>query len=409
MPDPYPVKPDTRFLHRILGAGGGDLKKCFQCATCSVVCELADGKKPFPRKEMIWAQWGLRDRLLADPDVWLCYQCNDCSTHCPRGARPGDVMATIRRESVLEHAMPQFLGRWMNRPASFLLLLGVPVVLLGLLVAAPLENGLGTPTEGAIAYSCWNELPHPALIAFFTFFSLLALLAVVAGAVRFWRAMKAADARRGIATTANGLAASLKSVLKEVVLHNKFTLCTTEGSRSLSHLSVFYGFLALLVVAIWVVSLILFGPLIRSDFIYPFSFWNPWRMLANLGGVAVAGGSAWMVWERLRDRKNPLASTFFDWAFIGVLLAVVLTGLLAEGLHYARLEPHRIVAYFAHLALVFTLLMYLPYGKFAHLVYRTTALVYAEYSGRSRPAPAAGAGRKPESERQQSQAENKDE
>ena len=93
MPESYAVKPDRQFLHRILDEGGEELKHCFQCATCSVVCELSNGCAPFPRKEMIWAQWGLKDRLVADPDVWVCHQCNDCSTRCPRGARPGDRAA----------------------------------------------------------------------------------------------------------------------------------------------------------------------------------------------------------------------------------------------------------------------------------------------------------------------------
>ena len=65
------------------------------------------------------------------------------------------------------------------------------------------------------------------------------------------------------------------------------------------------------------------------------------------------------------------------------LLAVVVTGFMSEALHYARLEPHRQIAYFLHLVVVFALLMYLPYSKFAHLIYRTTAMVYAECSGRN--------------------------
>ncbi len=69
MPEAYLVKPDSDFLGRVLDEGGEDLKKCFQCATCSVVCDLSDGKKPFPRKEMIWTQWGLKDKVVADPDV----------------------------------------------------------------------------------------------------------------------------------------------------------------------------------------------------------------------------------------------------------------------------------------------------------------------------------------------------
>src|SRR4030042_6537715 len=115
MTDVALLRPDRQFVEAVVASGGGDLKKCFQCATCSVVCELADGRRMFPRKEMIWAQWGLKDRLMADPDIWLCFQCDDCSKRCPRGARPGDVIAAVRQQAIRHYAVPQALARWVNQ------------------------------------------------------------------------------------------------------------------------------------------------------------------------------------------------------------------------------------------------------------------------------------------------------
>ena len=82
------------------------------------MCELTDASNPGPRKEMLWAQWGLRDRLMGDVDPWLCHQCGDCTLRCPRGARPGDVMAALRRECVIHYATPRAFGRWRTSAAS---------------------------------------------------------------------------------------------------------------------------------------------------------------------------------------------------------------------------------------------------------------------------------------------------
>jgi quinone-modifying oxidoreductase subunit QmoC len=150
---------------------------------------------------------------------------------------------------------------------------------------------------------------------------------------------------------------------------------------------VFYGFFALFLVSLWTMTA-KYNPLIPDTFVYPFSFFSPWRMLANIGGVALLVGCGMLLWARLSEggpdakRKNS-SSTYFDWAFLSTLLLVTLTGFASEVLHYARLEPHRHIVYFIHLVLVLTLLMYLPYSKFAHMMYRTTAMVYADYTGRA--------------------------
>ena len=142
------IKPDTQFINYLKKNGGDSLKKCFQCATCSVVCSLSPEEKAFPRKEMIAASWGQKDNLLSDPDVWLCHGCSDCSTYCPRGAKPADVLAAIRSYIVEFFAFPKFMGSILREPKYLILLLLIPfLILFGILYVnlggdfAQLNNG----------------------------------------------------------------------------------------------------------------------------------------------------------------------------------------------------------------------------------------------------------------------------
>ena len=64
MTEKYLAQPDLGFIAELRGLGGGSLKKCYQCATCSVACPIAPEDSPFPRKEMIAASWGLKDNRL---------------------------------------------------------------------------------------------------------------------------------------------------------------------------------------------------------------------------------------------------------------------------------------------------------------------------------------------------------
>ena len=107
---------DLAAVDRMLGYGAETLRRCYQCGTCSVVCPRTPLEDAFPRKEMVWAQWGLEDKLLTNGDAWLCYQCNDCITHCPVDARPGDVMAATRDLQMEEFAVPRFMTRMTRDP-----------------------------------------------------------------------------------------------------------------------------------------------------------------------------------------------------------------------------------------------------------------------------------------------------
>jgi len=151
------IEPDLDFIVALRKQGGDTLKNCMQCGTCSATCGLSPDLAPFPGKEMAWASWGMKDSLLNDPDVWLCYHCNDCSTRCPRGAKPADVLAVVRQESVINNAFPRFFARWVNQPQCIPLLLSIPVLLLTLALyfkdSMAEAFGLSVPSGDGIIYS----------------------------------------------------------------------------------------------------------------------------------------------------------------------------------------------------------------------------------------------------------------
>ncbi len=381
---PVRVEPDLAFIRRLYAGGGESFKKCFQCGTCSSTCELSPAIDPFPRKEMAQAVWGMREALVSDPDIWLCYQCNDCSLRCPRGARPGDVLSGIRQECVRHFSVPQFLGRWANEPVAIPVLLAIPAILLllALRYRDPLGNFLGFSAglEDTIVYSYSSAFPHWLLNIFFLGMTALVVLASIAGVTRFWSALKSAS---NPSDEVRGFWPSVWTVLKRVFVHDTFSECGRSKSRLGTHMAVFFGFAALTVVTLWIITSGI-NPLIQRPFVYPFNFFSPWKILANLGGAAILIGIVVMAWDRLRDTERSGPGGYFDWALLTAIFFVVTSGFATELLHYFRLEPHRHLVYFGHLVLVSGLILYLPYSKLAHLFYRFAALVHAEQIGRKK-------------------------
>jgi quinone-modifying oxidoreductase subunit QmoC len=382
---PVLIEPDLEFIHALRKRGIDIYKKCIQCGTCAATCTVSPTSHPFPRKEMAWAVWGMKDRLMKDPDVWLCFQCNDCSTRCPRGAKPGEVLGAVRRECVIHYTFPRFLGKWVNHARYLPILLGFPALLLGLLLLfrEPIQGALGVPpiTSDNIVYSYSSLFHQRVLNVFFFFFAALVFVASATGISRFWRSLKAGAEERGETLPVKGLWPSIGLALKRIATHHNFTACTKARWRFLSHVFVFFGFLSLVCVTFWVITSGL-NPLIRREFVYPFGFFDPWKMLANLGGAALMAGCILMIWSRLTNAEITGSGTYPDWVFVWALLLVVVTGFITEVMHYLRMEPHRHILYFIHLVFAFALLVYMPYSKFAHVIYRTTALIFAEYSGR---------------------------
>ncbi len=370
------IKPDSNFTREVIGLGGESLKKCFQCSTCSVVCTLSPEENPFPRKEMLWAQWGLKDRLLGDPDIWLCYQCNDCTVHCPRDAGPGNVLAALRNYSFGHYVNPAFLGKAFRNIKYLPLLLLFPVALFLIMLGA---MGYLTIPEGEIVFA--KFVPHIIVDPVFLVLTGLVFIVVAVSLSRFWKGLRAGTDSADLSII-DALKRSALSKLIELLLHKKFYECGSARIRMLSHMSIFYGCLAfLLVTAAVFIGTYAFG--IET----PLSSYNPLKIIANLGAIAVIFGCLLAIFRRLRGGKDVGNSSYLDWNLIILILTVTVLGVLTEVFRLAELATAAYVLYFIHLVSVFFGIAYFPYSKLAHLMYRSLAIMYKDSQKPLSPKP----------------------
>ena len=368
------VQPDFDWKRQILDLDAHDLSVCYQCGTCTAVCPISTAENPFPRKEMVWVQWGLKERALGNASIWMCHQCGTCNTYCPRDAKPANVMAALRDYSITHYAVPAFMGRALSAPRYLPLLFAIPAVIF-LAVLGWLGHLTALP-QGRIVFS--QFIPIAYIEAVFLATIGLSMLGAAAGGVRYWKAMRAASA-----ASANGhdLRRRLAATLVDILSHTRFGQCNEEppGTRRTrkehvhrAHLAVFWGFLGLVVTTASVgIGIYAFG------YLTPWPFWHPVKILGNLSGAAVIVALSVFLWRRIADQRAAGKSTYSDWLFLVILLLTTLTGFASQGLRLADVRPLAYPMYFVHLLLVFFLLVYLPYSKFAHMVYRTLAMLHS--------------------------------
>jgi quinone-modifying oxidoreductase subunit QmoC len=377
------IEPDLSFVRELKEAGGDTLKKCVPCATCSVVCALSPDQKPYPRKEMIYSQWGLKDRLVNNVDVWLCHYCNDCSTHCPRGARPGDTLRAIRALSFRHFAFPSFMGKIVGEKKYLPIMLAIPVLilLLGIKIAG------GHIPEGAVEYR--DLFPLLLVDAIFVTVTFLAIGSIGFGVWTFLQGIHANAVKEGYAEdkplAMGDYVKSLISVIPTILLHDKFKLCTTNRDRYWSHILVLVGFVGLFIVTNIGFVGIYGGPLlgINTNFLAPpYSLANPIKLFALLVGIGLLVGIILVVTNRLKPKDAESTISYLDWSLIIAVLATVATGLLTWIGRVGNLGTVAYGIYFLHLVSVFYIIAYLPYSKLAHIFYRTVAMGYAAHIDR---------------------------
>jgi quinone-modifying oxidoreductase subunit QmoC len=358
------LEPDLEFIRELKASGGGNVKKCFQCATCSVICNLSADEQPFPRKQMHLAQWGQKERLLADPALWLCHNCGDCTTYCPRGADPGDVINALRAEAIKHYSVPRFIGRMVNEVRYFPLVILLPIFFF--LVFWASVGGISFP-PGPVKFS--KMFPHLPMNL-----TLSALSAALAGGMIYSIAQFWGDMKRWHGGIPNGdLIGSIKKALRELLLHEKFRGCEANSLRFWSHLGIFYGFIGLVVVTGFVVVLAVLE-------MYPLPIYHPLKIMGNISALMLIAGAGSLIVERWKDQEAGKPSSYYDWLLLTDVFAVGLTGFFLQFARYGEAPGFAYPLYFTHLVFVFILIFFLPYTKLAHLAYRFTAMVFTHYT-----------------------------
>lgn len=385
------IKPDLAFLREIKAAGGDTVKSCFQCATCGSVCPISPEEAPFPRKEMIWAGWGLKDRLLTDPDIWLCHQCNDCAARCPRGANPGDVLGAVRKRAFQHYATPSLLGKAVAAPSALIPLLLVPMAIIGLILWKGQAYNDAMPEF--LQHESWYGHYFP-LLAVDTLFILTVLvmgISVLFSLKHFWKDMVVALPGE----PKKSFIEATKTTLIEIVKHERFDECDKAKPRRLGHQLTLFGMLALFATTTFV-----FLGLYLAGMHVPMAIYNPIKLLGIAGAVAFFAGLFMIYTNRMNNPEGAGKSTYEDMLFLFVLLVIAITGIGAyilrlvspDSVHAAAaandgaaIPMVAVAVYYVHLVSVWFMLAYLPFSKFAHMLYRTFALIRAHQVDRWAP------------------------
>ncbi len=302
----------------------------------------------------------------------LCHHCGAC-LHACQYAPPHEfalnvprAMAQVRRQTYEQYAWPPALGALYRRNGLTLALALAAGLALFLALAAAGGGGLWRSVPGAGFYGVF---PHGLMVALFAPVFGFALLALALGVRRFWREEAPGPVGGGAAAEALHDALRLKYLDGG---HGEG--CNNEDdaftlARRRAHHFTFYGFMLCFAATVT-------GTLYHYAFGWPapYDFASLPKLLGTAGGLSLVAGTVGL-W-RLNLRRHPLqqdpAQRPMDRGFIALLFATAASGL---ALMLARGTPAMPLLLCAHLGAVMALFATLPYGKFAHAVYRGAALL----------------------------------
>lgn len=306
----------------------------------------------------------------------LCHNCGAC-LHACQYAPPHEfavnvpqAMAQVRGQTYADYAWPAAMGALYKRNGLTLSLALAASLSLFLLLALKMNGTLWSVNPSDNFY---NVFPHNLLVGLFAPVFLFAALALSLGVRRFWRDVTPATS--GAALSAPAAREATHDVLRLKYLdggHGEG--CNNEDdaftlSRRRAHHLTFYGFM-----------LCFAATSLATVYHYALGWQAPYdlpslpKALGAIGGVSLLLGTAGLF--KLHVQRHPLhgdaAQKPMDLGFIALLFFTSLSG-LALWLGRGSTGSPALLA--MHLGVVMALFATLPYGKFAHGIFRTAALL----------------------------------
>ncbi|MDO8770358.1 MAG: tricarballylate utilization 4Fe-4S protein TcuB [Burkholderiaceae bacterium] len=306
----------------------------------------------------------------------LCHNCGAC-LHACQYAPPHEfavnvpqAMAQVRGQTYVDYAWPPALGRLYQRNGLTLSLALAAGLAIFLLLALALN---GTLWGGDLRGNFYNLFPHNLLVGMFAPVFLWAVLALGLGVRRFW--LDVTPATSGLPVCSLAAAEATGDVLRLKYLdggHGEG--CNNEDdaftlSRRRAHHLTFYGFI-----------LCFAATSLATVYHYAFGWAAPYdlpslpKLLGAVGGVSLLLGAAGLFWLNLKrhSQHGDAAQKPMDLGFIALLFFTSLSGL---ALWLARGTPALAALLAVHMGVVMALFATLPYGKFAHGIFRTASLL----------------------------------
>jgi citrate/tricarballylate utilization protein len=295
-------------------------------------------------------------------------------------------MAEVRRETYTHYAWPGPLAV-LYRRNGLTLSLGLAASLSLFLVLALAYNG--TLWGGDLQGDFYRLFPHNLMVSMFLPVFAWAVLALGMGVSRFLRDVRSATGAQD-ATPHDASAAARDALTLKYLDGGHGEGCPngndayTQTRRRAHHLT-FYGFmLCFASTSLGTTYHYLFG------WVAPYDLPSLPKVLGAIGGISLLLGTGGLF--LLKWRRHPLhgdaTQAPMDYGFIALLFFTSLTGLLVWWLRGTEALALMLAL---HLGVVMALFATLPYGKFAHGVFRGAALL--RYAVERRQPNAIGLGK----------------